>query len=47
MSQFPQGAPRGAPLNPSEYVKYGPLDDGGVPEEYHSFLRALPEVLVS
>ena len=23
---------------------YGPLDDGGVPEECHDFLRALPEV---
>ena len=26
-------------------VMYGPLDDGGIPEECHSFLRALPEVL--
>ena len=27
------------------FVIYGPLDDGGIPEECHSFLRALPEVL--
>ena len=26
-------------------VMHGPLDDGGVPEECHNFLRALPEVL--
>ena len=30
---------------PSVCMMYGPLDDGGVPEECHSFLRALPEVL--
>ena len=27
------------------YVKCGPLHDGGVPEECHSFFMALPEVL--
>ena len=26
-------------------VMYGPLDDGGIPEECHRFLRAIPEVL--
>ena len=26
-------------------VMYGPVDDGGVPKECHSFPRALPEVL--
>ena len=26
-------------------VMNGPLDDGGIPEKCHSFLRALPEVI--
>ena len=26
-------------------VMYGPLDDGGIPDECHSFLGAFPEVL--
>ena len=31
--------------NPNVCVMCGPLDDGGVPEECHSFLRAFPELL--
>ena len=31
--------------NPTVCVMYEPLDDRGVPEECHSFLIALPEVL--
>ena len=39
-----QAAPGDQPTIP-KVLLYGPLDNGGVAEEAHHFLRTLPEVL--